>query len=101
MPDYILVFKGKSDFTHLDYDYIEKMNEVGDENIEKFRRDSYTKRILRYATTYNIPIVEIDTEKYLEKYQKRYNELLEKMKNGKEKFEKKDYDDMEVARSSI
>ena len=101
LPDYILVFKGKSDFTHLDYDYIEKMNEVGDENIEKFRRDSYTKRILRYATTYNIPIVEIDTEKYLEKYQKRYNELLEKMKNGKEKFEKKDYDDMEVARSSI
>ena len=97
LPDYILVFKGKSDFTHLDYDYIEKMNEVGDENIG----NSYTKRILRYATTYNIPIVEIDTEKYLEKYQKRYNELLEKMKNGKEKFEKKDYDDMEVARSSI
>ena len=26
LPDYILVFKGKSDFTHLDYDYIEKMN---------------------------------------------------------------------------
>lgn len=101
LPDYILVFKGKSGFTHLDYDYIEKMNEVGDENIEKFRRDSYTKRILRYATTYNIPIVEIDTEKYLEKYQKRYNELLEKMKNGKEKFEKKDYDDMAVARNSI
>ena len=40
-------------------------------------------------------------KKYLEKYQKRYNELLEKMKNVKEKFENKDYDDMEVARSSI
>ncbi len=49
---HILVFEGDVDRTHINYNNLD---------------DVYTKRILEYAITYNIPIVEMDTEKYLEK----------------------------------
>lgn len=79
LPNYILTFKGDKERPHLNY-----------ENME----DVYTKRILDYATTYNIPIVEMDLEKYIEKYQKKYDDVFAKMKKGKEKFEMKDFEDM-------
>ena len=47
---------------------------------------------MEYAITYNIPIVEVDTEKYLEKYQGKYESAFEKMRLGKEKFEMKDFE---------
>lgn len=80
LPDYILVFKRENPSfdsrPSLNYD---DLNEL------------YTKRILEYAITYDIPIVEMDTKKYLEKYEKKYDELFQKMKNGEEKFEMKDF----------
>lgn len=86
LPDYILVFKGDDKRPTLNYDNLDEL---------------YTKRILEYATTYNIPIVEMDTEKYLEKYEKKYDDLFQKMKNGEEKFEMKDFEALSRYRRSI
>lgn len=89
LPDYILTFKGENTKSYskpsLNYDDLDEV---------------YTKRILEYATTYNIPIVEMDTEKYLEKYLEKYDELFQKMKNGEEKLEMKDFKALERYRRS-
>lgn len=86
LPNYLLILKGSDNMPHLNYDNIE---------------DKYTRRILRYAVAYHIPIVEMDGEKYLEKFQKKYDNVLEKLKSGKEKFEMKDFMDMSRYRRSI
>lgn len=75
LPNYILVFSGNIDMPHINYDNLDDPN---------------TKRILEYATTYNIPIVEIDSEKYREKMNINYNELYSKVIDGNEEVKEGD-----------
>lgn len=89
LPSYILVFTKQGHFNNNPFINYENLN------------DPSTKRILEYATTYNIPIVEMDTEKYIEKYETKYAEMFNKMKNGEEKFELEDFESLARYRRSI
>lgn len=89
LPSYILVFTKQGYYTDKPFINYENLDEPS------------TKRMLEYATTYNIPIVEMDIEKYIEKYESKYDEMFNKMKNGKEKFELKDFESLARYRRSI
>ena len=88
LPSYILVFtKGKN-------------NDKPSINYQNLN-DPNTKRIFEYATTYNIPIVEMNTEKYMKKYESKYTEMFAKLKSGRDKFEIEDYKALARYRRSI
>ena len=79
-PKYILTFKRTTSYV---LPFLPSIN-YGD-----LQEDS-TKRILDFASEYNIPIVEVDQEKYKDKFQKRRDETKKKILEGNEKINEED-----------
>lgn len=79
LPDYILTFSGMANAPKINY-----------EN----PYDKTTSRLLNYAIEYNIPIVEMDGQEYLKKYNKKYIEKLERIQSGELTINKDDFTEL-------
>ncbi len=90
-PKYLLTFKRKGDRP---FNLLPSMNynNLNDKN---------TKRLLHFASEYNIPIVEMDTEAYENKFKQKYDQLKQKVQEGLEDITPDDLYNLSNYKSSI
>ena len=83
LPNYILTFKKSGLYTNI-------LPSINYNNLH----DKYTERILKYASTYNIPILEMDADAYKKKFEEKYNQVKQKIQEGNEKVGKSDFNNL-------